>query len=47
RNIWRSKIEEIKKEKSEAQITFERKRNLSIFGAICFVVGYVTWNGII
>ncbi|RIB05539.1 hypothetical protein C2G38_2047515 [Gigaspora rosea] len=47
RNIWRNNIEEVKKEKSEAQIKFERTRNLSIFGAICFVVAYVAWNGII
>ncbi|KAF0444830.1 Tom37 C-terminal domain-containing protein [Gigaspora margarita] len=47
RNIWRNNIEEVKKEKSEAQIKFERTRNLSIFGAICFVVAFVAWNGII
>ncbi|CAG8682958.1 11956_t:CDS:1, partial [Dentiscutata erythropus] len=47
RNIWRSNIEEVKREKSEAQIKFERTRNLSIFGAICFVTAYITWNGII
>ncbi|CAG8837156.1 8857_t:CDS:1, partial [Cetraspora pellucida] len=46
-NIWRTKIKETKKEKSEAQTTFERKRNLSIVGAVCFVVGYVAWNGIV
>ncbi|CAG8546001.1 8706_t:CDS:2 [Scutellospora calospora] len=38
RNVWKTyNVEGIKKEKSEAQIKFERKRNLSIFGAIGFV----------
>ncbi|CAG8606918.1 14959_t:CDS:2, partial [Acaulospora colombiana] len=36
-----------KTERAEAQIKFERKRNLSILGAITFVIIYVVWNGII
>ncbi|CAG8502104.1 4958_t:CDS:2 [Acaulospora morrowiae] len=36
-----------KSEKSEAQISFERKRYISIFGAITFIIVYVFWNRII
>ncbi|CAG8570203.1 8284_t:CDS:2 [Diversispora eburnea] len=41
-----SKTEETP-QKSEAQIKFERKRNISIFGAIVLMIVHVVWNGII
>jgi len=41
------KTEKTKVEKPAAQVDFERKRIISIAGAIFFMTVYVLWNGII
>jgi hypothetical protein len=45
--FWRTINVEKKTEKSQAQKDFERKRILSITGAILFMIAYVAWNRII
>jgi len=45
--FWRTRNVEKKPEKSQVQKDFERKRMISITGAILFMVTYVVWNRII
>jgi len=45
--FWRTSNVEKETEKSQAQKDFERKRIISIVGAILFMVTYVIWNRII
>ncbi|CAI2167039.1 13616_t:CDS:2 [Funneliformis geosporum] len=45
--FWRTRNVEKMPEKSQAEKDFERKRLISITGAVLFMVIYVVWNGII
>ncbi|RIA95437.1 outer mitochondrial membrane transport complex protein [Glomus cerebriforme] len=45
--FWRTRNIEKETEKSQAQKDFERKRIISITGAILFMVTYIVWNRII
>jgi len=46
-NTFRSQRDDAKKEKSQAQLNFEKKRFYSIVGAVMFMIVYTVWNGIV